>query len=99
MARKSDKSMPSVIEGILYSDDLDNGLKVGSALWQAWLMHTRAFYVEFGHTSYSMRKEVVRNTVFWYAYKRTNGKLSKRYAGKSENITLDRLKELFQRGI
>ena len=99
MARKSDKSTPTVIDGVLYTDTEDTGLKVGSELWVSWLLRTRAFYVQIGDVSYSMRHEQQRNGMFWYAYKRQNGTLSKRYARKTENITLDRLKELFQRGI
>jgi hypothetical protein len=43
--------------------------------------------------NYRARKEEIKNREgqYWYAYKRIDGKLRKRYLGKSNDLTLERL--------
>jgi LuxR family maltose regulon positive regulatory protein len=44
--------------------------------------------------SVTVRKETVqRGTAYWYAYRRVQGKMVKRYAGRSSDLTLARLEE------
>jgi hypothetical protein len=75
--------------------------------WPYWLEFleaetTRSFrYVGADGTSCTVVKEKRRNGRFWYAHKRLNGKLRRKYLGRSANLTYKRLKavafELAQR--
>lgn len=94
MPQKAYKSTPTVISGVLYTDNEYTGAAVGSALWSAFLATGTTFYVEAG--GFTVRCEARRRGAFWYAYKRVNGKLVKRYVGKSEAVTLARLAEVGQ---
>jgi hypothetical protein len=92
MARQEHKSTPTVLSGVLYTDDVLTGIRVNSTGWFDWLELGRSFYAE-GAT---FRCEKRRNSRFWYAYKRLDGKLRKKYVGRSEVLTLDRIKEIAQ---
>jgi hypothetical protein len=61
-----------------------------------WLRLIDAFHLET-RTGYSLtaRKErKKRGSAYWYAYKRVNGKLQKRYLGESSHITLTQLEDV-----
>lgn len=49
-----------------------------------------------GEKSFTARKETSKKGEgdYWYAYRRVEGKLHKRYIGKPEDVTLERLKEV-----
>ncbi|MFM6278952.1 MAG: hypothetical protein ACKN9K_11480, partial [Dolichospermum sp.] len=47
-----------------------------------------------GENSYRARKEVLGGVVYWYAFKKVNGKLHKRYIGKPHEVTHKRLCEV-----
>jgi predicted ATPase/DNA-binding CsgD family transcriptional regulator len=51
----------------------------------------RAFSFETGHLTFTARKEQRPGGWYWYAYRRSQGKLHSRYLGKSEELTLERL--------
>lgn len=79
---------------------------VGSAAWFAWLETASAFRyfpdqqtrVAQGYTRtlfpISVRKEKRRRQFIWYAYRRSNGLLHKRYVGETETLTVARLDEV-----
>ena len=79
---------------------------VGSPTWFTWLATARAFrfctsktldfYRGTGPTllPISLHKESRRRGHFWYAYRRQSGRLYKRYAGRSEQLTLETLNQL-----
>jgi hypothetical protein len=89
----------SVTAGIM---ELPSGkcFEVGSHEWWDWVNSTQAesfrFECDFGAKGYRARKEEIksRSGSFWYAYKRVDGKLRKRYLGKSEELTLGRLESI-----
>lgn len=89
----------SVTAGIM---ELPSGkcFEVGSQDWWSWLYSSEAesfrFECDFGVKGYRARKEEIkaRSGSFWYAYKRIEGKLRKRYLGKSEELTLERLESV-----
>ena len=74
---------------------------VGSAEWFTWLQTATTFrflstqrrIIIHGHgpllAPISLRKEHRRHAAFWYAYRRASGHLLKRYAGRSDDLTLD----------
>jgi hypothetical protein len=89
----------SVSAGIM---ELPTGkcFEVGSSEWWNWVNSSQAesfrFECDFGVKGYRARKEEIksRSGSFWYAYKRIDGKLRKRYLGKSEELSLERLETI-----
>jgi len=89
----------SVTAGIM---ELPSGkcFEVGSHEWWNWVNSDKAesfrFECDFGVRGYRARREEIksRSGSFWYAYKRVDGKLRKRYLGKSEELTLERLENI-----
>jgi len=89
----------TVVAGILELPD-GHCFEVGTNEWWEWLNSEEAksfrFECDFGVKSYGARKETIkaRSGSFWYAYKRVEGKLRKRYLGKSDELTLERLESI-----
>ena len=100
-------STPTVRHQQLFLPNHDTPLcLVDSPAWFAWLATAHAFrfcasktldfYRGSGPTllPISLRKESRRQGHFWYAYRRQSGRLHKRYAGRSEQLTLETLIQL-----
>lgn len=93
--RKSTK--PIVENGLLLVNDagpdVSNAVRVGSRRWYTWLANAdnQGFHFkgEAGHLT--ARREVRRGNLYWYAYRRRDGKLYKAYLGKAEEVTQERL--------
>jgi len=89
----------SVNAGIMELPD-GHCFEVGTHEWWEWVNSDKAesfrFECEHGVKGYRARKEGIkaRSGSFWYAYKRIDGKLRKRYLGKSEELTLERLESV-----
>jgi hypothetical protein len=89
----------TVVAGILELPD-GHCFEVGNSEWWEWLNSEEAksfrFECDFGVKSYGARKETIksRSGSFWYGYKRIDGKLRKRYLGKSNELTLERLESI-----
>ena len=89
----------TVTAGIL---ELPSGkcFEVGSHEWWNWINSNEAesfrFECDFGVKGYRARKEEIksRSGSFWYAYKRVDGRLRKRYLGKSGELSLERLENV-----
>ena len=66
-----------------------------SAKGQKWLSdpNNRLFRCMRGKRSFTARKETSKNGQgdYWYAYRKVEGKLQKRYIGKTEDLTFQRL--------
>lgn len=63
--------------------------------WFAWLdeVSSFAFYGQRG--SFTARKETKqRGAVYWYAYRKLEGKLAKKYLGKTADLTFARLEDV-----
>lgn len=73
--------------------------------WQAWLARGEPFQVEgMGPEGwivayFTARLEQIKNkqSRFWYAYHRADGKLRKLYLGRSVDLTLDHLRAVAER--
>ncbi|MFM6025272.1 MAG: hypothetical protein ACKPER_20485, partial [Dolichospermum sp.] len=79
--------------------ETDNGnlIKIDSESWFQWLGENASFKFTAGfggEDSYRARKEVLGGVVYWYAFKKVNGKLHKRYIGKPHEVTHNRLCEV-----
>src|SRR5215831_1451057 len=68
-------------------------IEVGSKAWYTWLTEptTRSFAFHSSYGTMTARREHIRSTWYWYAYRSQNGRLHKAYLGKSEELTLERL--------
>ena len=68
-------------------------IEVGFRQWYEWLEHpdTKSFRVDDGE-GYTARKETTKG--YWYAYRKVEGKLHKRYIGISKALTRARLVEV-----
>jgi LuxR family maltose regulon positive regulatory protein len=92
--------MTPTVQGdcLLYQQDgQEQVLTVGTAAWFAWLetASTFSFVSETGR--FTVRRERSghkRGGWYWKAYRKQRGKLSTRYLGKAETITLARLRDV-----
>lgn len=92
-------SIPNVLGNYL---ELPNGdvVEVSSKSWFDFLARPdfRSFRFEDGASPYTCRKEKVKGTDgYWYGYQRVSGKVTKRYIGKTSDITQAKLLEVSDR--
>ena len=67
----------------------------GSPEWFAWLNQVSSFAFVGKSDHYTARKEAKqRGDRYWYAYLTTGTQLTKKYVGKSADITLARLEHI-----
>ena len=67
------------------------------AHWLEWLLNAQSFrYVPSLNAPFTVRKEKSRrgDGDYWYGYRKVGGKLHKRYIGKAEDLTVNRLEEV-----
>ncbi|HZU04232.1 MAG TPA: LuxR family transcriptional regulator, partial [Ktedonobacteraceae bacterium] len=62
--------------------------------WFAWLDHVPSFAFAGQSGSVTLRKERIHGEVYWYAYRRTGEKLTKKYVGKTTALTISRLEQI-----
>jgi predicted ATPase/DNA-binding CsgD family transcriptional regulator len=77
--------------------DSTTQVMVGSARWYAWLETASTFTFRSGVGHFTARKERAgnrRGEVYWRAYRKRGGKLHRAYLGKSEELTLERLRAI-----
>lgn len=89
--------MPSYGKPIVENDSLltgTNSIPVGSPSWFEWLNTAQKFSFKYPNGGFVAQCELRRNKPYWYAYKRSDGKLHKAYLGKSEELTLERLQQI-----
>ncbi len=93
--------LPTVQGDILvYREGDQKGvLSIGTAAWFAWLETASTFSFVSDAGTFTARKErasTQRGGWYWKAYRKQHGKLSSRYLGKSETVTLARLQAVAQ---
>jgi DNA repair exonuclease SbcCD ATPase subunit len=75
-----------------------NPIQLDTPKWFNWLAdrENNSFRFNADDNSYRARKEYnkVQDTHYWYAVKKVNGRLHKKFIGKSEQVTHDRLCEV-----
>ncbi len=71
-----------------------SSIQVGSDAWYAWLANeqNKSFSFRNDLGTFTARRERQRNGWYWYAYRRSKGKLHKVYLGRTEELTLERMK-------
>ncbi len=93
--------LPTVQGDILVyrEGDQEGVLTIGTAAWFAWLETASTFSFISDAGTFTARKErasTQRGGWYWKAYRKQHGKLSSRYLGKSETLTLARLQAMAQ---
>jgi predicted ATPase len=73
-----------------------SSIRVGSAAWYGWLANeqNKSFSFRNDIGTFTARRERLHNGWYWYAYRRSKGKLHKVYLGRIEELTLERLKAI-----
>jgi hypothetical protein len=63
---------------------------------RSWLKMIDAFHFQAasGHSLTARKETKQRGTAYWYAYKRVDGKLRKKYLGEGAKLNLTRLEEI-----
>src|SRR5690348_5577095 len=99
------RSIPIIREGFLHPESTEDTsptpISIGTAAWYSWLEQHASFTYETPRATFTARKEQRPGGWYWYAYRRSQGKLHSRYLGKSAEMTLQRLDEAaaaFERG-
>jgi LuxR family transcriptional regulator, maltose regulon positive regulatory protein len=89
-------SKPLVRNDLLVTDEPNvdpvNPVQVGSQQWYDWLVNEDGFIYEGVAGHFTARRELRRGIGYWYGYRRRDGKLTKIYLGKSEELTQENLK-------
>jgi hypothetical protein len=65
--------------------------------WFDWLCEHQTFRFQVKSLFVTFRREPQRNSEFWYAYKKIDGRLRKLYVGRSEDLTYERLVEIVEK--
>src|SRR5258708_27484656 len=91
------RSIPKARDGSLHQHTAEgtslDPIRIGTAEWYSWLEQHRSFGFEARRMTFTARKEQRPGGWYWYAYRRSQGKLHSVYLGKSEELTLERRSE------
>lgn len=92
MPRHEHHRTPTVMSGILYTDDAATGIRVGSPAWFSWLASASTFYYEARIGTFTAHRERrQRGGAYWIAYRRRAGVLHRVHLGKPDRLTPDQL--------
>ena len=93
MSRHEIRTTPKIVSGYLYTEDmLTTGTPVGSPAWFTWLETAISFYFEGRTGTFTAHCEHrQRGGIYWIAYRRHHGRLTRSYLGKSDQLTVERL--------
>jgi LuxR family maltose regulon positive regulatory protein len=93
--------IPYVVEEVLHVPEPSGGpeIAIGSSSWVVWLRDptTSSFSFRGPSGAFTARKEHrVHGGAYWTAYRRRDGRLRKKYLGKAEKLTLERLNDVVE---
>ncbi|MUH00624.1 hypothetical protein F7734_53500 [Scytonema sp. UIC 10036] len=92
------QQIPSVADGVLSEGETSIAIATDKERWQQWLEGVQSFrYVpDSEEAPYTARKEKSKKADgdYWYAYRKVQGKLHKRYIGRASDLTVARLEEV-----
>ena len=85
--------IPTVAQGMLSDDGVI--IELSSEQWLDWVNKHASFRYEpiTDVTGFTARAE---KSGYWYGYRKVSGKLHKRYIGKPEELTVERLEDIAQ---
>jgi len=80
---------------VYQQNGLARALTVGTPAWYAWLLTNSTFAFHGAAGSFTARKEQAgnqRGSWYWKAYRKQHGRLFSTYLGKSQALTIERLR-------
>lgn len=88
-------TIPSVMHGLIETDG-GTVFELDSPKGSAWLKSIGSFRFEpvGDNKPYTVRKESGKGGDYWYGYRKQNGKLHKKYIGKSSEVSTAKLEEI-----
>ncbi len=88
-------AIPSVVQGTIETED-DKVIELDSPKGSTWLESIGSFRFEptGNNKPYTVRKESGKGGDYWYGYRKQNGKLHKKYIGKSSEVNTAKLEEI-----
>lgn len=88
-------TIPSVMQGTIKTED-GKVFELDSPKGATWLESIGSFRFEpVGYNKpYTVRKETGKGGDYWYGYRKQNGKLHKKYIGKSSELSTVKLEEI-----
>lgn len=88
-------AIPSVMQGLI---EVEGGkvFELDSLKGSAWLESVVSFRYEprAANKPYTVRKEAGKGGDYWYGYRKQNGKLHKKYIGRSSEVNTAKLEEV-----
>jgi LuxR family maltose regulon positive regulatory protein len=87
---------PAVRQEVFYPAEGAAPIVVETPAWFAWLREHTAFTYQDADFRFTARREQRPGGMYWYAYRRAQGKLLKRYLGRGDDLTRQRLREVAQ---
>ncbi|MEG5067547.1 hypothetical protein QUB33_28650 [Microcoleus sp. B3-A4] len=92
-------TIPSVVNCHIQSEDKRfDGLSLNDNKGQKWLETVKSFRYEpvvgSENKPYTVRKESTKSGDYWYGYRKTKGRLHKKYIGKTSEISTPLLDEI-----
>lgn len=92
--REHNLDTPHIRNGVLHLDNEETDIQIDSAKWLDWINTRQPFYFVGKRGTLHARPEKRHGHWYWYAYRRKNGKLNKRYIGKDESVKLMNLERI-----
>ncbi len=87
---------PALVGEVLYPAEGGEPIATETPAWFAWLREHTTFTYQDALFRFTARREQRPGGMYWYAYKRAQGKLLKRYLGRGDDLTLQGLREAAQ---
>ncbi|MEG4121847.1 hypothetical protein QUA43_30820 [Microcoleus sp. N9_B4] len=89
-------TIPLVVQGLVEIEKSGKVFELDSSKGSAWLESIGSFRFEpvGDNKPYTVRKEAGKGGDYWYGYRKQNGKLHKKYIGKSSEINTAKLEEI-----
>jgi chromosome segregation ATPase len=89
-------TIPLVVQGLVEIEEGGKVFELDSPKGSVWLESVGSFRFEpvGDNKPYTVRKEAGKGGDYWYGYRKQNGKLHKKYIGKSSEINTAKLEEI-----
>jgi LuxR family maltose regulon positive regulatory protein len=90
---------PYIVQEALYPAAGAEPIVIESPGWFAWVKEHATFAYQDAPVHFTARREQRPGGWYWYAYNRKQGQLRKRYLGRDEDLTLQRLYDTAKRHV
>nr|BBH86607.1 helix-turn-helix transcriptional regulator [Thermosporothrix sp. COM3] len=87
---------PYITQGLLYPASEAKPIALDTADWFTWVEQHTAFTYQEPPFRFSARREERPGGQYWYAYRRMQGRLYKRYLGRTKDLTAAHMQKIAQ---